>query len=56
MKKKIKNRRIFLKSTLSLFAFINLLPGIQKIVFEKYRQIMRKKNKDGIWILNSLDD
>tara|TARA_Y100000741_G_scaffold116422_1_gene87322 strand:+ start:283 stop:453 length:171 start_codon:yes stop_codon:yes gene_type:complete len=56
MKKKNKNRRIFLKSTLSMFAFINLLPGMQKIFFDKYKQIMKKKNKDGIWILNSLDD
>lgn len=55
MKKK-KNRRNFLKSALSLFVFINLFPGMQKIIFEKYNKIKRKKNKDGIWILNSLDD
>ena len=56
MKKKNKNRKIFLKLTLFFFAFLNLLPGMQKILLDKYKQIIKKKNKDGVWILNSLDD
>tara|TARA_B100000427_G_C15455368_1_gene571543 strand:+ start:58 stop:228 length:171 start_codon:yes stop_codon:yes gene_type:complete len=56
MKIFLKTRRKFIKQTFSFFTFIYLFPIFCQNIHKKYLNIKRKKNKDGIWILNSLDD